>query len=93
MTLLGTMMGMSTSLTALSEQRKAARSAHGTQRSLPKDVAPLSFADNDYLGLTREPRVAEAAIRAIQDSPAILTSTDPAEIVSVAGRLHHPEKP
>ena len=61
-------MGMSTSLTALSERRKAARSAHGTQRSLPKDVAPLSFADNDYLGLTREPRVAEAAIRAIQDS-------------------------
>jgi len=59
---------MSASLTALSERRKAARSAHGTQRSLPKDVAPLSFADNDYLGLTREPRVAEAAIRAIQDS-------------------------
>jgi len=61
-------MGMSTSLTALSEQRKVARSSHGTQRSLPKDVAPLSFADNDYLGLTREPRVAEAAIRAIWDS-------------------------
>ena len=61
-------MGMPTSLTALSKQRKEARSAHGTQRVLPKDVAPLSFADNDYLGLTREPRVAEAAIRAIRDS-------------------------
>ena len=59
---------MSVSLTTLSEQRKAERSAHGTQRVLPKDVAPISFADNDYLGLTREPRVAEAAIRAIRES-------------------------
>ena len=59
---------MSASLTAQSEQRKAARSAQGTQRVLPKDDASLSFADNDYLGLTREPRVAEAAIRAIRDS-------------------------
>jgi len=59
---------MSLALTALSEQRKAARFAHGTQRALPKDVAALSFADNDYLGLSREPRVAEAAIRAIRDS-------------------------
>ena len=59
---------MSASLTAQAEQRKAARSARGTQRVLPKDVAPLSFADNDYLGLTREPRLAEAAIRAIRES-------------------------
>lgn len=59
---------MSASLTAQAEQRKAARSALGTQRVLPKDVAPLSFADNDYLGLTREPRLAEAAIRAIRES-------------------------
>lgn len=59
---------MSASLTAQSEQRKAARFAQGTQRVLPKDDASLSFADNDYLGLTREPRVAEAAIRAIRDS-------------------------
>lgn len=59
---------MSASLIAQSEQRKAARSVHGTQRALPKDVALLSFADNDYLGLTREPRVAEAAIRAIRES-------------------------
>lgn len=59
---------MSASLTAQSEQRKAARFAQGTQRVLPKDGASLSFADNDYLGLTRESRVAEAAIRAIRDS-------------------------
>ena len=59
---------MSASLTAQSEQRKAARSALGTQRVLPKDVAPLSFADNDYLGLTQKPQVVEAAIRAIRES-------------------------
>jgi len=68
MTLLGTIGTMSASLTAHSEQRKAARSALGIQRLLPKDVAPLSFADNDYLGLSREPRLAEAAIRAIWES-------------------------
>jgi len=50
------------------EQAGEARSRQGTQRALPKDVAPLSFADNDYLGFARDPRVAEAAIRAIRDS-------------------------
>jgi len=59
---------MPASLTTFSDKRKAARSALGTQRVLPKDVAPLSFADNDYLGLTRDPRLAEAAIRAIRNS-------------------------
>lgn len=44
------------------------RSLHGTQRVLPKYVAPLSFSDNDYLGLTHHPRVQEAAIRAIRES-------------------------
>ena len=59
---------MSACLAAHSRQKNAERSAHGTQRILPKDVAPLSFADNDYLGLTHEPRMAEAAIRAIRES-------------------------
>lgn len=59
---------MTASLTAWSEQSKAARSARGTQRDLPKGGAPLSFADNDYLGLCRDPRVAEAAILAIRES-------------------------
>ena len=50
------------------EQAGKIRTRQGTQRVLPKDVAPLSFADNDYLGLTREPQLAEAAIRAIRES-------------------------
>ncbi|MFM8654836.1 MAG: aminotransferase class I/II-fold pyridoxal phosphate-dependent enzyme [Verrucomicrobiota bacterium] len=33
---------------------------------MPTDLAPLSFADNDYLCLARDPRVAEAAIRSIR---------------------------
>jgi len=44
------------------------RVLQGTQRTLPREVAPLSFADNDYLGLARDPRVAEAAIRSIRES-------------------------
>jgi 8-amino-7-oxononanoate synthase len=50
------------------EQARKIRTLQGTQRALPHPVAPLSFSDNDYLGLAREPRVAEAAIRAIRDS-------------------------
>jgi len=48
-------------------QAEKTRTLKSTQRVLPKDASSLSFADNDYLGLTREPRVAEAAIRAIRD--------------------------
>jgi len=48
------------------EQASRERVLHGTQRTLPKELAPLSFADNDYLGLARDPRVAEAAIRSIR---------------------------
>lgn len=50
------------------EQAGKIRTLQGTQRALPHPVAPLSFSDNDYLGLAHEPRVAEAAIRAIRDS-------------------------
>ena len=50
------------------EQASRGRVFQGTQRALPHEAAPLSFADNDYLGLACDLRVAEAAIRAIQDS-------------------------
>ena len=50
------------------EQAGRERVLQGTQRALPHEAAPLSFADNDYLGLARDPWVAEAAIRAIRDS-------------------------
>lgn len=50
------------------EQASRERVFQGTQRALPHEVAPLSFADNDYLGLARDPRVADAAIRAIRES-------------------------
>jgi len=59
---------MSASLTAQTEDRKWIRTAQGTQRSLPATSAPLSFADNDYLGLSLHPQVTEAAIRAIRNS-------------------------
>lgn len=59
---------MSVSLTARTEESRRARLAQGTQRTLPKLTAGVSFADNDYLGLSRDPRVAEAAIRALRDS-------------------------
>lgn len=50
------------------EQAAKARTLEDTQRFLPRDAASLSFADNDYLGLSREPHVVEAAIQAIRDS-------------------------
>jgi len=50
------------------EQAGRERVLQGTQRALPHEAAPLSFADNDYLGLARDPWVAEAAIRAIRDA-------------------------
>jgi 8-amino-7-oxononanoate synthase len=50
------------------EQAGRERILHGIQRALPREVAPLSFADNDYLGLARHPRVIEAAIHAIRNS-------------------------
>lgn len=59
---------MSASLTAQTEERKSIRTAQGTERTLPSGDAPLSFADNDYLGLSRHPRVTEAAVQAIRDS-------------------------
>lgn len=49
------------------EQAGAKRTLQGTQRSLPNAAATLSFADNDYLGLSRHPRVMEAAIRSIRE--------------------------
>lgn len=59
---------MSASLTARTEERKSTRKAHGVQRSLPVATAALSFSDNDYLGLSRHPRVIEAAVRAIREA-------------------------
>ena len=50
------------------KDKKRIRTTQGTQRNLPTQAAPLSFADNDYLGLSRHPRVAEAAILAIRES-------------------------
>ena len=50
------------------EQAGRKRTLQGTQRTLPVAAAGLSFSDNDYLGLTRHPRVAQAAIQAIQKS-------------------------
>ena len=58
---------MSASLIARTEERKSRRNQKGIERSLPNEIASLSFADNDYLGLSRHPRVAEAAIQAIRD--------------------------
>lgn len=50
------------------EQAGRKRAFQGTQRTLPVATAGLSFSDNDYLGLARHPRVAQAAIQAIQES-------------------------
>lgn len=58
---------MSVSLTARTEEKRGFRLIQGTQRSLPQAAAALSFADNDYLGLSRHPRVTEAAIRSIRE--------------------------
>ena len=44
------------------------RALQGTRRALPQAAASLSFSDNDYLGLSRHPRVSEAAIQAIRTS-------------------------
>ena len=59
---------MSSSLIAQTEEKKRIRQAQGTQRSLNSFSSHFCFADNDYLGLSRHPRVTEAAIRAIHDS-------------------------
>jgi len=59
---------MSASLTARTEEKYSFRMAQGTQRSLPVAAAGLSFADNDYLGLSRHPCVMEAAIRSIREA-------------------------
>lgn len=59
---------MSASLTARTEEKKRVRQVQGTQRSLHSGSSHLSFSDNDYLGLSRHPRVAQAAIRAIHDA-------------------------
>ena len=58
------------SLTAQTMEKRGIRVAQGTQRALPLKQAFLSFADNDYLGLSRHPRVIEAAIHAIRESGA-----------------------
>ena len=57
---------MTASLSAQTAERKRLRHSLGVHRSLPVSAAPLSFADNDYLGLSRHPRVTEAAIRAVR---------------------------
>ena len=59
---------MPASLTVETTDKKRTRTTQGTQRSLPTQAASLCFADNDYLGLSRHPRVAEAAILAIRES-------------------------
>lgn len=58
---------MSSSLTARTKEKQKIRTTQRTQRSLPVTAAALSFTDNDYLGLSRHPRVMEAAIRAIRE--------------------------
>ena len=50
------------------EKASKVRTLQGTQRALAHEAAPLSFANNDYLGLAHDPRVADAAIRAIRES-------------------------
>ena len=61
---------MSASLGAGITARKNIRAAQGTQRSLSVHRSSLSFSDNDYLGLSRHPRVTEAAISALRTSGA-----------------------
>ena len=59
---------MSASLIARLEERQSHRNRQGIERFLPVEAPSLSFADNDYLGLSRHPRVQEAAIQAIRES-------------------------
>ncbi len=59
---------MTAPLTAQAEEKKNIRTSQGIQRFLPTQAPSLSFADNDYLGLSRHPGVAETAIRAIRAS-------------------------
>lgn len=50
------------------EQADQRRTLRGTRRTLTPTMVGVSFADNDYLGLSRHPRVSEAAIQAIRTS-------------------------
>ena len=59
---------MPVSLTAETTDKKRIRTTQGTQRNLPTQAASLSFADNDYLGLSRHPQVTEAAVCALHKS-------------------------
>ncbi len=59
---------MTASLTAKTEEKKRMRQSQGIQRFLNPASPSLSFSDNDYLGLSRHPDVAEAAIRAIHET-------------------------
>lgn len=68
------------------EQAREKRALQGTQRILPSESAPLSFCDNDYLGLSRHPQVREAAIRAIRDSG---TGARAARLLAGPSREHH----
>lgn len=48
------------------ESRKAERHHQGRDRSLPQNSAPISFSDNDYLGLAKHPAVLLSAQEAIK---------------------------
>ena len=48
------------------DSRKAERHHQGRDRSLPQNSAPISFSDNDYLGLAKHPAVLLAAQEAIK---------------------------
>ena len=48
------------------DSRKAERHHQGRDRSLPQNSAPISFSDNDYLGLAKHPAVLLSAQEAIK---------------------------
>ena len=48
------------------DSRKAERHQQGRDRSLPQNSAPISFSDNDYLGLAKHPAVLLSAQEAIK---------------------------